>query len=67
MKIKNIGNKMLKATAIAIAIPSYCVGKAVKAATYGMTKNETARGIADILELGGDIYMMGAQGVGNEN
>lgn len=67
MKIKNIGNKMLKATAIAIAIPGYCVGKAVKAATYGMTKNETARELADILEIGGDIYMMGAQMVGDEN
>ena len=67
MKIKNIGNKMLKATAIAIAIPGYCVGKAVKAATYRITESKTARELADILELGGDIYMMGAQMVGDEN
>jgi hypothetical protein len=62
--IKKAYNKVLKATAIAIAAPGYAVTKTVKAVTYGLTENETARGLADLYEAGGEILMYGALMVG---
>lgn len=64
--IKKAYYKVMKATAIAIAIPGYAVTKTVKAVTYGVTKNETARSLADLYEDGGELLMMGALMVGEE-
>lgn len=64
--IKKAYDKVLKATAIAIAAPGYAVTKTVKAVTYGVTKNEIARSVADLYEAGGEILMMGALMVGED-
>ena len=63
--IKKVYNVVIKTTAIAIAAPGYAITKTVKAITYGLTENETARGIADIYEAGGEILMMGALAIEN--
>lgn len=64
--IKKAYDKVLKVAAIAIAAPGYAVTKTVKAITYGVTENETARGLADMYEAGGEILMAGALMVGEE-
>lgn len=58
--IKKAYSGLVKTTAIAIAVPGYAVTKTVKAITYGLTENETARGLVDLYEAGGEILMMGA-------
>ena len=63
--IKKAYNGLVKVTAIAIAVPGYAITKTVKAVTYGLTENETARGLADIYELGGEILMAGALSIEN--
>lgn len=64
--IKKAYNKVLKATSIAIAAPGYAITKTVKAVTYGVTKNDTARGYADLYEAAGELLMNGALNVGEE-
>ena len=59
-------NKVIKATAVAMAVPSYAVTKTAKAIVYGITENETARGLVDWWEVGGDLFMMGALNIGKE-
>ncbi len=64
--IKKAYNKIMKTTAIAIAAPGYALTKTVKAITYGVTENETARQLVDLYEAGGEILMWGALMVGEE-
>lgn len=63
--IKKAYNVVVKTTAIAIAAPGYAITKTVKAVTYGLTENETARGLVDLYEVGGEILMMGALSIEN--
>ena len=63
--IKKAYNVVVKTTAIAGAVPGYAFTKTVKAITYGLTENETARGLADLYEAGGEILMMGALAIEN--
>ena len=63
--IKKAYGSLVKTTAIAIAAPGFALTKTVKAITYGLTENETARGLADICEAGGEILMMGALSIEN--
>lgn len=63
--IKKAYKAVIKTTAIAIAVPGYAITKTVKAITYGLTENETARGIADIYEVGGEILMISALAIEN--
>lgn len=63
--IKKAYTVVVKTAAIAIAAPGYALTKTVKAATYGLTENETARGLADLYEVGGELLMMGALSIEN--
>ncbi len=63
--IKKAYKVVIKTTAIAMAAPGYAVTKTVKALTYGLTENETARGLADLYEVGGEILMIGALSIDN--
>lgn len=64
--IKKAYDKIVKTTAIAIAAPGYALTKTVKTITYGVTENETARQLADLYEVGGELLMYGALMVGEE-
>ncbi len=61
--MKKLYNKVIKITAIAVAAPSYGFTKATKAVVYGVTENATARSLADLLDLSGELLMMGACGI----
>ena len=63
--IKKAYKVVVKTAAIAITAPGYAVTKTVKAVTYGLTENETARGFADLYEVGGELLMMGALSIEN--
>lgn len=63
--IKKAYSGLIKTAAIAIAVPGFAITKTVKAITYGLTENETARGLADIYEAGGEILMAGALSIEN--
>lgn len=64
--IKDFGTAIIRTTAIAEGALAYGCSCAMQAMTYGVTTNQTARELTDMMVSGSQLLLIGASTIGKE-